>query len=30
MAAKKKPTFEDQLATVEQLITELEEGGLPL
>jgi len=30
MATKKKVSFEEQLATVEQLVTQLEEGGLPL
>ncbi|MBE5769136.1 MAG: exodeoxyribonuclease VII small subunit [Clostridiales bacterium] len=30
MAAKKKPTFESQLAAVENLIAEMENGGLSL
>ena len=30
MATKKKPTFEDQLASVEALISEMESGGMPL
>lgn len=30
MAAKKKPTFEEQLAGVETLIGEMESGGLSL
>lgn len=30
MAAKKKLTFEEQLASVEALISQMEGGGLPL
>ena len=30
MATKKKPTFEEQLASVEALISQMESGGLPL
>ncbi len=30
MAAKKKPTFEEQLAGVEVLIDQMESGALPL
>ena len=30
MAKTKKPTFEEQLETVETLISQLEEGGLSL
>lgn len=30
MAAKKKPTFEEQLLSVESLISEMENGALPL
>lgn len=30
MAAKKKPTFEEQLAAVENLIDRMESGNMPL
>ena len=30
MAAKKKLTFEEQLASVEALISQMESGGMPL
>ena len=30
MASKKKLTFEEQLASVEALISQMENGGMPL
>lgn len=30
MAAKKKTTFEDNIQKLEELVTQMEEGGMPL